>query len=224
MVMIALMKRIVLTGCTRGLGLEMWRGFVERGHQVAGCGRSAFPDPVPDGCRYDHVDVADDDAVAAWATAVLAEGPPDLVVNNAAIINEPRPIWEIPREDFDRLVDINIRGPVHVIRHFAPAMIEAGRGVVVNFSSGWGRSTAAEVTPYCMSKWAMEALSSAMAQELPDGLAAIALNPGIIHTDMLQTVWGDGAAGFENAAQWAERAVDKILSFGPHDSGRPASV
>jgi len=219
------MKRIVLTGCTRGLGLEMWRGFIERGHQVAGCGRSAFADPVPEGCRFDQVDVSNDAAVGAWASAVLADGPaPDLLVNNAAIMNEPKPVWEIPVDEFDRLVDINIRGPVNVIRHFTPAMVEAGRGVVVNFSSGWGRGTAAGVAPYCMSKWAMEALSSAMAQELPDSIAAIALNPGIINTDMLQTVWGEGAGGFENAAQWAERAVDKILSFGPRDSGRPASV
>jgi len=202
----------------------MWRGFIERGHHVAGCGRSAFAEPVPAGSRYDQIDVADDDAVAAWAAAVLRDGAPDLVVNNAAIMNEPRPVWEIPREDVDRLVDINIRGPVHVIRHFVPAMVEAGRGVVVNFSSGWGRSTAAGVAPYCMSKWSMEALSSAMAQELPDGLAAIALNPGIINTDMLQTVWGEGANQCENPAQWAERAVDKILSFGPGDSGRPASL
>lgn len=218
------MKRIVLTGCTRGLGLELWRGFTERGHHVAGCGRSPFADPIPEGSRFDAVDVADDAAVAAWARSVLVDGPPDLLVNNAAIMNAPAPVWNVPAEEVDRLVAININGPVNVIRHFVPAMIEAGSGMIVNFSSGWGRSTAADVAPYCMSKWAMEALSASMAQELPNGLGVVALNPGIINTVMLQRVWGGGADGFESAAQWAERAVDKILQLSPRDSGRPASI
>lgn len=218
------MKRILLTGCTRGLGLEMWRGFIERGHAVAGCGRSAFPDPIPEGSRFDQVDVSNDADVAAWVGSVLADGTPDLLVNNAAIINAPAPIWNVPIDEFDRLVDINIRGPVNVIRHVVPAMVAAGSGMIVNFSSGWGRSTAAEVAPYCMSKWSMEALSSAMAQELPNGVGVVALNPGVINTVMLKTVWGEGAESCESPAQWAERAVERILSFTPQDSGRPASV
>src|SRR5262249_21389378 len=75
-------------------------------------------------------------------------------------------------------------------------MIRRGAGVIVNFSSGWGRSTAAEVAPYCASKWAIEGLTRALAQELPAGVAAVPLNPGIIDTDMLRSCVGGDAGGY----------------------------
>jgi len=62
-----------------------------------------------------------------------------------------------------------------------PAMVRRGQGVIVNFSSGWGRSTDAGVAPYCATKWAIEGLTQALAQELPPGMAAVPLNPGIIN-------------------------------------------
>ena len=90
-----------------------------------------------------------------------------------------------------------------MIRHAVPVMIERGKGIIVNFSSGWGRSTSPEVAPYCASKWAIEGLSQALAQELPRGLAAMALNPGVINTRMLQTCWGEHASSYEDADNWA---------------------
>ena len=137
-----------------------------------------------------------DEDVRAWAERVLAGGPPDLLVNNAGVINANAPLWQVTEEDFARVIDVNVKGVVNVIRRFLPAMIARGEGVVVNFSSGWGRSTAAEVAPYCASKWAVEGLTQALAQELPEGLAAVALNPGIIDTDMLRSCFGDGAGSY----------------------------
>src|SRR6188474_2906564 len=90
------------------------------------------------------------------------------------------PLWEVPAEDLSNVIGINIKGVTNVIRHFLPAMLKRGNGVIVNFSSGWGRSTDAEVAPYCATKWAIEGLTLAFAQELPSGVAAISLNPGII--------------------------------------------
>jgi NAD(P)-dependent dehydrogenase (short-subunit alcohol dehydrogenase family) len=91
-------------------------------------------------------------------------------------------------------------------------------------SSGWGRSTAAEVAPYCASKWAVEGLTKALAQELPSGLAAVAVNPGIIDTDMLRTCWADGAASFPTPAQWAVRAAPFLLGLSRRDNGRSLNV
>lgn len=65
--------------------------------------------------------------------------------------------------------------------------------IIVNISSGWGRSTSPEVAPYCASKWAIEGLTQALAQELPSGMVTVALNPGIIHTDMLNICFGEEA-------------------------------
>ena len=217
-------RRIVITGVSRGLGRALADAFVADGHAVAGCARSAGP--VRDGPpRVDRVDVGDAGTVRAWADELLAGfGVPDLLINNAALVNEPVPLWEIPPEDFAELMRVNVVGTHHVVAAFVPAMIEAGTGVVVNLSSGWGRSVSANVAPYCASKWAIEGLTRALAEELPAGLAAVPLNPGIIDTDMLRTTWGEGAGGFEDAEAWARRAAPYVLGLGPADNGRPATV
>ena len=223
-------KRIVLTGTSRGLGLAMTEGFVERGHTVIGCARSVeavrelaarFPSPH----RFDVVDVAEDGEVGTWATAVIErDGPPDLLINNAGLINANARLWEVPPEEFSELVDVNIKGVYHIIRHFVPAMLAAGRGVVVNFSSTWGRSTSPEVAPYCATKWAIEGLTRGLSQELPSGMAAVALNPGIIHTDMLESCFGSSASAYPSPHDWAQRAVPFILQIDGKDNGQPLTV
>jgi NAD(P)-dependent dehydrogenase (short-subunit alcohol dehydrogenase family) len=119
------------------------------------------------------------------------------------------------------LVDVNICGVANIIRHFVPTMVARNSGVIVNFSSGWGRSASPEVAPYCATKWAIEGLSQALAQELPDGMAAVAFNPGIIDTDMLRTAWGEGAGSYPKAEEWAQRVVPYLLAVGPAQNGRP---
>lgn len=146
-------RRIVLTGVTRGLGRALAERFIELGHIVLGCGRSAaeldqlrrrFGSPHD----FAAVDVAKRDQVQAWADQLLAKhGAPDLLLNNAAIITANAPLWQVPADDFDLLIDINIKGVANVLRSFLPAMIARGRGVIVNFSSGWGRSTSPEGHP-----------------------------------------------------------------------------
>jgi len=137
------------------------------------------------------------------------------------VINRNAPLWEIEAEEFSKVLDVNIGGTVSVIRHFAPAMIASGSGVIVNFSSGWGRSTDAQVAPYCASKWAIEGLTQSLAQELPSGIAAVALNPGIINTDMLQSCFGGSASSYPSPAAWAKKAVPFLLALGPKDNGHP---
>src|SRR5207245_166377 len=110
--------------------------------------------------------------------------------NNAALINPNAPLWTIAAAEFDRVIDVNLKGVANVIRHLVPAMIARGSVVIVNLSSGWGRSVSAEVAPYCCTKWGIEGLTRAMAQELPQGMAAVPLNPGIIDTAMLRSTFG----------------------------------
>ena len=217
---------IWLTGCSSGLGRALVGRFVEAGHVVAGCARreeriaelkAEFPG--------DHVfrvcDVSSDDEVLKFCKqAFSATGAPDLVINNAAIINPPAPLWEISASDFDQLMAVNLSGTANVIRHVVPLMREVGKGVIVNLSSGWGRSTSPEVAPYCASKWGIEGLTQALAQELPKGVATVALNPGVIDTEMLRRTWGEGAAQYGNAEDWAETAAPFLLSLGPGDNGK----
>lgn len=221
---------IVITGVSRGLGRALVSGFAEAGHTVIGCARSTDAIRELSGRysaphQFDVVDVASDADVERWAQAVLNEaGPPDLLINNAALINANATLWQVPVDDFSQVIDVNIKGVYHVIRHFVPSMIERGRGVIVNLSSGWGRSTSPEVAPYCATKWAIEGLTQALAEELPDGMAAVPLNPGIIHTEMLDSCFGDEAANYPTPEQWARQAVPFLLRLGPRDNGRPLTV
>jgi NAD(P)-dependent dehydrogenase (short-subunit alcohol dehydrogenase family) len=223
-------KIVVLTGVTRGLGRALIEPFADAGHIVVGCGRNAgsiaelstvFAPPH----RFDIVDVASWSQVEAWAEAVLAESPPpDLLINNAGVINRNAPLWEVDHAEFSLVLAVNVGGTANVIRAFLPAMIDRGYGVVVNMSSGWGRSTAPEVAPYCASKWAVEGLTQALSQELPPGLAAVAVNPGVIDTDMLRSCWSDSAAACPSPEDWARRAAPFLLSLSADHNGQALSV
>jgi len=221
---------IVITGVTRGLGRALAEWFIAHGHTVSGCGRNGMEifelrSTHPEPHNFDAVDVTEPVKVGMWAERIIgALGAPDFLINNAALVNRPAPLWQVPVQEFSKLIDVNIKGVTNVIRAFVPAMVEAKRGVIVNLSSGWGRSTSPEVAPYCASKWAIEGLTKALAQELPAGMAAVPLNPGIINTAMLQICFGESAAGYPKAEEWAHRAGPFILQLGAKDNGQSLNV
>jgi NAD(P)-dependent dehydrogenase (short-subunit alcohol dehydrogenase family) len=223
-------KTIVLTGATRGLGRALVTRFTAAGHTVWGCGRSiadvaALATGFPEPNHFAEVDVADPSAVDAWARDRLATGlVPDLIINNAGLMNRTAPLWEVPAAEFGRVMDVNVDGTQNVIRAFVPALIQAGRGVVANLSSGWGRAASPEVGPYCASKFAVEGLTRSLALELPQPLAAVTVNPGIIDTDMLRSCWAASAAAYPGPDRWAAAAADFFLQLGPKDNGRALSI
>jgi len=223
-------RKIVVTGATKGLGRAMVEGFVAAGHTVAGCARNAssVSEMQADfGAPHDfrQVDVGDFASLEAWADDLLDRwGTPDLLVNNPAVIGENSPVWQVPPEEFSHVIDINIKGVFHVLRAFVPAMVERGQGVIVNFSSTWGRSTSPNVGPYCATKFAVEGLTKSLAQELPSSMAAVPLNPGVIHTELLEACFAEGAQSFPKPDQWATQAVPFILGLGPAHNGKSVNV
>lgn len=220
---------IAITGVTKGLGRAMLEQFIERGYTVIGCGRSQSEinnliDIYPSH-HFASVDVSDGEEVQQWANQIIRNiGTPDYLINNAAIINRPDFLWNISEAEFSQLIDINIKGVANTIRAFLPAMIDKKAGMIINFSSGWGRSTSPEVVPYCTSKWAIEGLSQGLSQEVPAGIGIIALNPGIINTEMLQTCWGQGALHYSTSQEWAKGAVPFILKLHSKDNGKSLTV
>jgi NAD(P)-dependent dehydrogenase (short-subunit alcohol dehydrogenase family) len=228
--MSATRRIILITGVTRGLGRALAERFVDQGHTIIGCGRS--PEPVrqlqerhPRPHDFTVMDVVNDRALKSWAERVLAEvGVPHLLLNNAALMNRSAPLWELSAAEFDPVIDVNIKGVVNVLRHFVPAMVQQRRGVIVNFSSGWGRSTSPHVAPYCATKYAIEGLTKALAQELPQGMAAVPLNPGVIDTDMLRSCWADSAGGYPSPEAWSEGAARFLLQLGFKDNGQSLSI
>ncbi len=222
-------KKIVITGVTRGLGLAMATEFINAGHTIAGIGRDqsqiqALTAQYPKH-QFNVVDITDAIAVDTWKDSVVAKtGVPDIVINNAGVINANAPLWEVPNDEFSMVMDVNIKGVFHVIKSFVPAMSDNGGGVIINFSSGWGRSVAPDVAPYCASKWAIEGMSKALADELPAGMTCVALNPGVIHTEMLESCFGDQASQCIKPADWAGSAVSTVLGITGKDNGSSLTV
>jgi len=218
-------RNILVTGVSRGLGQALVKGILAEGHHVAGCARNvkeaATAAESIQNYRVDSVDLTDDKAVGEWVKDLVANwGVPDLVINNAGVIAPNQPLWEVSLEEFQQVMRVNVEGVFSVIRHLVPHMIGAKQGVIANLSSGWGRSVAAEVAPYCCSKWGIEGLTLALAQELPNGLAAVPVNPGIINTDMLHSCFGDEADNAPSPEQWAVQAVPFFLGLTSKDNGR----
>lgn len=192
--------RVLVTGGTRGIGRALVEGLLDADAQVAFCGRT--PEGVQAAwesireTRPERADVLtgvagdvslDRDAGAIVAAATAAFGGLDLLVNNAAILTPPAPVAETSTETWRDVLAVNVIGSANMIRHALPALGRA-RGAIINLSSGWGRTTSPGVAPYCASKFGIEALSQAVAQESED-VTCIALSPGAIATEMLATAF-----------------------------------
>lgn len=200
--------------------------FASRGWKVAGGARSTDDlETLKNKLQSDHfidfLDVTDPAGVYSFASRTEEIlGVPDLLVNNAGLINRNAPLTEISPEEFSSVLEVNLGGIHNMIRSFVPKMIKKGHGIIANFSSYWGQSTAPDVAPYCASKWGVEGLTRSLAQELPNGLAAIAFNPGVINTDMLRSTFGEQAKGYESPQEWSKHAVDKLELLTSTDSGK----
>ncbi|CAL5401779.1 unnamed protein product [Camellia sinensis] len=235
-------RTVLITGVSRGLGKALALEIAKRGHTVIGCSRSqenlnslqadlsssssSHSNPSSsDKHLFMNVDVRSDSSVEELARAVVEKkGVPDIIVNNAGTINRNNRIWEVPVEEFDAVIDTNVKGVANMLRHFIPLMIESKQGIIVNMSSGWGRSAAAQVAPYCASKWAVEGLTRSVAKELPSGMAIVALNPGVINTDMLASCFGSSAALYQTPESWAPKAATMILNLTMADNGASLTV
>ncbi|KAJ7383471.1 hypothetical protein OS493_027632 [Desmophyllum pertusum] len=148
-------KVIAITGATYGLGNAMVREFLRLGHKVAGCGRTESIvkqliqefGPIADRCDFAVVDVIQDKQVSQWAERVMKKfGSVDVLINNAAMAGRHTNFWELPAEEFNRIVDVDIKGAANTARHFVPHMIPAGEGTVCNVTSWVGRNNLAKLT------------------------------------------------------------------------------
>jgi len=223
-------RKILVTGVTHGIGEAMLAEFLRAGHDVAGCARSQdrlelLKERHPE-ATLGSVDVSRADSVEPWARNLLSHwGTPDLLIHNAAVIHPNAALEDIRVEDMERVIDVNVKGTFLINRAFLPALKKANHGVIVNLSSGAGRNGYAHMTIYCASKWAVEGMTAALCAELPEGVAAVTLSPGVVNTRMLQTVFGvEGAAQQGTPAQWAAKAVPVLLSLNASHRGQQLTV
>ena len=218
-------KTVCISGVSKGLGKALSIEFDQRGWQVSGCARTTsalveLGSQLSNSHFFRKVDITNLKQVLTFSEEVIENlGSPTLLVNNAGKINSNARLHEVSEDEFLEVFKVNVCGTHNMIKAFLPKMKGLNQGLIVNFSSYWGQSTAAEVAPYCASKWAIEGLTRALAQELPSNLSTVALNPGVIDTEMLRSCFGDAAGSYEKPRDWAKHAVDCLENLNKSDNG-----
>jgi len=177
------MTTALVTGAGRGLGRAIATRLAADGYAVVTVdidASSAEAVAAEIGGRAMACDVADPQAVQALAEAV---GPVQVLVNNAGIWSYGGLI-AARQEEVDRVLAVNLGGTLHCCRAFAPGMVAAGGGSIVNLSSVAAAMAATVVEVYPVSKGAIEVLTRQLAQELgPSGIRVNAIGPGSMLTE-----------------------------------------
>ena len=177
----------IVTGAAQGIGAATVARFAEEGAIVMGCDRRA--DPIPGAAATFAVDVTDRDQVDAMVTAVMARhGRIDVLVNNAGITKDAR-LVKMTVEQFDAVIDVNLRGVFHCSQAVAGAMVAQGSGVILNASSVVGIYGNFGQTNYAASKFGVIGFTKTWSRELgPKGIRVNAVAPGFVETPILQTI------------------------------------
>jgi NAD(P)-dependent dehydrogenase (short-subunit alcohol dehydrogenase family) len=188
--------RIVITGASRGIGLSTALELARAGHQVVATMRNPVDSPelaeqaarenLP--VQIEKMDVDSDESVKRAFERILITGSVDVLVNNAGV-ERIGAIEETPLAEFRTCMETNYFGAIRCIQSVIRTMRERGRGAIINVSSVAGRIAMSPMTPYSASKFALEALSEALAQELGAfGVHVALVEPGIIDTRMARNI------------------------------------
>lgn len=190
-------KRALVTGAGRGIGLAAAAALAEAGAHVTLAARSpqeitaAADAIIARGGMAEAlaVDVTD---LAATRQAIEAAAPFDILVNNAGT-NRPAAFVDVTVEDFDALVDLNLRAAFFAAQAAARRLVAAGRpGSIIHVSSQMGHVGGARRSVYCATKWALEGVARAMAIELgPHGIRVNTVCPTFIETPMTRPFFED---------------------------------
>ena len=184
----------VVTGAGRGIGASIASKLASLGATVVLCGRTlATLEATAAGisaagftAQARACDVTNLESVQALAASVArTSGKIDILVNNAGIGSFASPLHEMTPEAWEKLLNTNLRGVFYCVRSFAPIMIQAGRGHIVNISSLAGKNALPNGAAYAASKWGLNGLSYSIAEELRGhGIRVSVVCPGSVDTDL----------------------------------------
>jgi len=180
-------KICIVTGAAQGIGAATVAKFAEEGAIVIGCDRRS--DPIPGAAESFAVDVTNRDQVDSLVAAVKAKyGRIDVLVNNAGITKDAR-LVKMTQQQFDAVIDVNLRGVFHCAQAVADTMVAQGRGVILNASSVVGIYGNFGQTNYAASKFGVIGFTKTWSRELgPKGVRVNAVAPGFVQTPILATV------------------------------------
>jgi 3-oxoacyl-[acyl-carrier protein] reductase len=184
----------VITGAGRGIGAAIARQLAALGATAALCGRTQS---TLDQTARAIVEAGGKAEVIPCDVTVLHQlqhaaarvdstfGRLDILVNNAGVGGFNAPLHELPPEDWDRILNTNLRGVYFTIRAFAPLMIRARSGHIINISSLAGKNALPNGAAYAASKWGLNGLTYSVAEELrTHNIRASVICPGSVDTEL----------------------------------------
>jgi NAD(P)-dependent dehydrogenase (short-subunit alcohol dehydrogenase family) len=188
----------IITGAARGIGLACAERFVTEGAHVV------IVDVLDEigkveakrlGATYLHCDVSKSSDVTAVVAAVVKQhGAVDILLNNAAI-SISGDFLEVSEADYDKVLDINLKGSFLMLQACAREMVKKAAGSIINMSSVNDTLAIPSIVSYCVAKGGISQLTRATSISLaPHGIRVNAIGPGSIMTDMLKSVVNDKAA------------------------------
>jgi len=184
----------VVTGAGRGIGAAIARKLAGLGASAVLCGRSRGPleqTALSINTVDNHAEVIECDVTLLASVETLARevqgrfGRIDILVNNAGIGGFSLPLHELTPKAWDEILNTNLRGVYYMIRAFAPEMIRAQSGHIINISSLAGKNPLPKGAAYAASKWGLNALTVSVAEELrPYNIRVSVICPGSTRTDL----------------------------------------
>jgi NAD(P)-dependent dehydrogenase (short-subunit alcohol dehydrogenase family) len=206
------MKSVLITGTSKGIGLEAALAFGRAGYKVHATMRNPSQSELAEKAAREKLpitvstmDVDSDQSVERAIAAIHKDhGPIDVLVNNAGV-ERSGSVEELPLADFRAVMETNYFGVIRCIQALTPHMRQRRSGCIINVSSVAGRITCTPLSAYTASKWALEALSEALAGEMKTFNVRVAIvEPGIIDTAMARRI-GDqpGDSPYRQGARFA---------------------
>jgi NADP-dependent 3-hydroxy acid dehydrogenase YdfG len=198
---VSLSKVILVTGASSGIGAGIARELGTSGAKVMlGARRTDRLDGLAEEIRAKggeatarRLDVTDRADVAAFAEAARqAWGRVDVIVNNAGVM-PLSPMASMKVDEWDRMVDVNIKGVLYGIGAVLPEMMARGSGHVVNIASIGALSVSPTAAVYCATKYAVRAISDGLRQE-HDNIRVTCIHPGVVESELADTITDPVAA------------------------------
>jgi 3-oxoacyl-[acyl-carrier protein] reductase len=181
----------VVTGAGRGIGAAIAHKLASMAANVVLCGRTIAPlestaKAIGDQAKVKQCDVSNFESVQSLAAFVEKNfGRLDILVNNAGIGAFSAPLHELTPEEWEKVLNTNLRGVYYCIRSFAPVMIRAKNGHIVNISSLAGKNALPNGAAYAASKWGLNGLSYSVAEELrAHNIRVSVVCPGSVNTEL----------------------------------------
>ena len=224
-------KVVLITGASSGIGEATVRMLAAQGHRLLiGARRTdrlaalaAALDASGNNVSYQSLDVTSADSVNAFARFALERfGKIDVIVNNAGIM-PLSPLRAVKVDEWDRMIDVNIRGVLHGIAAVLPTMEAQGYGQVINISSIGGLSVSPTAAVYCATKYAVRAISDGLRQE-SDRIRVTVICPGVVESELANTITDDTARHAMNEFRRIAMTPDAIARAVAYAIAQPADV